>query len=378
MKLADDCESVLEHGMKIAEAVGGIDAVLKPMGQLFVRVGLFATGKEKSGQEGKVYTLVQIRSMFLDDLSLVVGKKVTYSEWGPEAPANRAPSDTAPTLAKKANVATLSDHNNPIWVAGQHGFTIGKMVVEKLADSSPTGLFTVFKIGDSIELHQVCSYNDAPAKVELSLQELVEKWTTTKVEPPIEMQGGQRRPKSLDIEKQKSIIFKAIVDLDAKHATKHELVFWRRPDEVRTGTSTIKKGQLVLIPVQPYMNITTKNTASGVGVSLGEYDIDGQDTEFFVVPPSGPAVDKDQFGADAIVSAFWWVCQTHDKKLVNVALDAATQNGVSVPLLKNTVDLPPWSKLWMIAPAKAKVVLTQLSHSAKGDVDKPVEKPAKK
>ena len=54
------------------------------------------------------------------------------------------------------------------------------------------------------------------------------------------MQGGQRRPKTLDVDKQKALLFKALVELDAKHL-KHELIFWRRPDVVMTQ-GIIKEG----------------------------------------------------------------------------------------------------------------------------------------
>ena len=122
----------------------------------------------------------------------------------------------------------------------------------------------------------------------------------------MQMQGGTR-PESLDVELYKSLLFQALLAADVKHFEKHTLSFWKRPDEVRT-TSNIKKGQLVLVPVPPpLLNISTKNTSSGSGVSLGEHDIAGKAMEFFVVPVPRPYNKDDVFGDNTIVAAFWWV-----------------------------------------------------------------------
>eukprot|EP00959_Pyramimonas_sp_CCMP1952_P393206 8238597-Pyramimonas_sp.AAC.1 len=85
------------------------------------------------------------------------------------------------------------------------------------------------------------------------------------------MDGDQQRPQQLYIDKQKAALYRALLELDAKHVGKHKLAFWRKPDGVWT-TSAIKQGQLTLVPVVPFINISAKN--NGSGISLGEHAID--------------------------------------------------------------------------------------------------------
>ena len=58
------CKTVLKEALEIADALAASypkifdeDAVLGVKGKLFVRVALAATGKGKSGREGKQYTV---------------------------------------------------------------------------------------------------------------------------------------------------------------------------------------------------------------------------------------------------------------------------------------------------------------------------------
>ena len=71
-----DAETTLQSAMEIAIPLGGVDVVLKQLGQMFVRVGLMLTGKEKLGRERTVYTLSEIRNKFLEDVSQVMGRPV--------------------------------------------------------------------------------------------------------------------------------------------------------------------------------------------------------------------------------------------------------------------------------------------------------------
>ena len=231
-------------------------------------------------------------------------------------------------------------------------------------------------MGESIHLHQVCSYKNEPVKATISMQELMTNWVVTKTEPPKQMQGGQCRPTSLGIETQKSSIFKAIVDLDAKHVDKHGLTFWRRPDEVRTKGSIIKAGQLTIVPIAPLMNIHTKNNPSNTGVSLGKHDVAGVATEFWAIPVAKPlAAEGGTWPEESFVAAYWWINTTHIKTMANMCVQCVVQNGFDIPVLKNNVDLQPFSKLWVYVAPNAKVAPLQ---NIRKEPDAEKEKPSKK
>ena len=52
-------------------------------------------------------------------------------------------------------------------------------------------------------------------------------------------------------------VYKTLYELDAKHYSKDNIDVWRKPDELRSKVS-IKEGQIVLVPMAPLLNITTK------------------------------------------------------------------------------------------------------------------------
>ena len=168
------------------------------------------------------------------------------------------------------------------------------------------------------------------------------------------MDGDQQRPKQLYIDKQKAALYRALLELDAKHVSKHKLAFWRKPDEVCT-TSTIKQGQLTLVPVVPFFNISVKN--NGSGLSLGEHAVGTDTVQFFVLSMARPQDNgKNQFDEDTFVAAHWWVGTTHDKKKANMASSHVAHGGFMLPVLANVVDLEPNVKLQMFVKPRAKAV----------------------
>ena len=297
-----------------------------------------------------------------------------FSEWSADRHgANAKPSTSAASsyVAPPANsVASLQDLKDPVWIAGKAGFSVGKIVVQKAVETSAERLYIIFSIGENVQLHQACSYIGEPIKASISMPDLLEKWTVTKTEPPIQMQGTTR-PKSLQFDKQKAVLFRALLDFDAKHHPKHDLAFWKRPDEVRT-TGSIKEGKLVLVPIAPMLNISTKNSSSGAGISLGSHDVCAEKIEFFVLPVPKPSSDTDKFDDSALVAAFWWISQTSDKKLANMALEYVNHNGLELPMMRNTVDLAPSSKLyiWVKGRAKTEPIKVAVDRAANAPPDK--------
>ena len=228
---ANTAEQILGEAMQIAVSLGGYDEVMEPLGQLFVRVGLRLTGKEKVGREKKVYKWGDICKFFLEGVSQAKGRPIKFDEWDrhdvtgkPEASEKgKRGSTPAPTMA------TLNDHTNPTWLAQKAGFSVGTFVVQKGVDVSAQRLYTIFSIGKTVQLHQVCSYSAEPHKAEIDLTDLVSKWSVTKLEPPKQMECDQTRPQQLYVDKQKAALFRALLELDAKHFTKQKMMFWKSP-----------------------------------------------------------------------------------------------------------------------------------------------------
>ena len=126
------------------------------------------------------------------------------------------------------------------------------------------------------------------------------------------------------------------------------LSFWKKPDMVRTADK-IATGAVTLVPMAIPSNIVTKaaNTHqqvhSGKAYSLGKHKIllsegGSGENEFFVIEPTKFATAA---GVLPLIAAFWWVGITRTPKEANMELVFKEVRGVSIPLLKNHVELQP-------------------------------------
>ena len=102
-------EKILRDALEIVKILGTSredfqsDDAMQPLGQIFVRVGLSATGKGKLGPEGKDHTMPQIQQMFLDAMSHIVNTKVNFPSWnlGSEAADVKQPEELRNTQPLK-------------------------------------------------------------------------------------------------------------------------------------------------------------------------------------------------------------------------------------------------------------------------------------
>ena len=151
------------------------------------------------------------------------------------------------------------------------------------------------------------------------------------------------------VDAQKAAIYSALMAADANDQMSASLAFWRRPDEIRTTGTIMPKGQLRLIPAVPLSLMSTKNNPAGTAPSLGIYSVNGCQTEFcFTLAPSKPpikAAHELSFAPDALVSPYWWVSTTHIEKDANMEAAVTVNNGITIPILINSRDLEPFSRL---------------------------------
>jgi hypothetical protein len=352
--VAKAADEVLGEGIECVKQASSVEAALGPLGKLFIRVALAITEKGDKGLEGKQYTIAEAKQLFLDGLSAVVGGTVTYSKWTDcKSPASAPAPASAASAA--SHVASLSDLNDPVWLAKQAGFDVGKVVVEKGASGprTPTALWGIFSIGETVKLQQLCSYTDTLHKVDVDLAEFLTKWAVSNSVVPVQMPKGQQRPEILSTDGSRCLIYKAIQDLDAKQGSAaNSLCFWRRPDEVRTASRPIPAGGLQLAPVAPLHNITTKGAATAAEVSHGDGEM------FYVHPPAKPPLKPDQaieWPDDSTIAAYWWVETTSDRKLCNMEYSYIEKQGFKIPVLTNSVELPPFTCLKRFVKPKPQV-----------------------
>ena len=112
-------------------------------------------------------------------------------------------------------------------------------------------------------------------------------------------------------------------------------------------------GQLTLVPLVSVAGILTKDSVNSV--SIGEFAVGSKSTELFITPPKPPMLSEDplKFADSTIASLFWWVSSTPTKAGANMEQSVKTVKGIDIPVLKNKVALPPYTRLWKFVPAKA-------------------------
>ena len=77
----------------------------------------------------------EIKQLFLDELTNIVGKQVNYApeRVGEQQVAAEVSScGRHSAVPEQAIVATLGDHSKPLWIAQKAGFDIGKSIYERL------------------------------------------------------------------------------------------------------------------------------------------------------------------------------------------------------------------------------------------------------
>ena len=92
------------------------------------------------------------------------------------------------------------------------------------------------------------------------------------------------------------------------------------------------------------------------------FEVDGEAVDFFAMPPGLTCFGEDTMhklvedGKQPLLAAFWWVAEKPNKKEANMEITVKEARGKSIPILQNTVDLPPFTQLARYVPVKAKQV----------------------
>ena len=99
-------------------------------------------------------------------------------------------------------------------------------------------------------------------------------------------------------------------------------------------------------------NIAVDSTSAHRGIDAGTYD----GHTYTIMPMARPSHNGDDWDpADAFVNPYFWVGKIGDKKLVNMVPAEIVLKGLTIPVLKNTADIPPHTKLVLSVKPKATV-----------------------
>ena len=140
-----------------------------------------------------VYTLQEIQSLYLKDLSAICNTPISYSAWKPAEPKPKAVAVDEVLPTSMPLMLSLDQHSDPQYLASKAGFPLGHIVFEKEGGSSPASkLFYITSIGQHIGLAQVCTYVGEQVFVRAELSTVLRHWAVFRGEAPIRMAGARR------------------------------------------------------------------------------------------------------------------------------------------------------------------------------------------
>ena len=202
--------------------------------------------------------------------------------------------------------------------------------------------------------------------------DFLQKWNLIQFEPPQLLQRTEFRSSIYDIDTVRAKIYAATRDADTfGNEFIASLQFWKKPDQVRTGSIQIPKGKLVLFPAVNLNSIGTKPTATCV--SFGNFQVGGKKTAFYAnLPPKAKEDDE-----DGTFCAYCWVSNTFVKEAVNMDVHHVTSNGVKIPVLRNSRMLAPYEKLCIYKEAPAPAGTTLCGSGSASSAKPPAKKPRK-
>ena len=369
LEQARELEEVITTAFQFTEIIDGEFLVTyqKVVGQLLVRAGLMIVEKELKGHEGKKYTIPELKTAYLADISAATGKVVTYAPWtGVAKPSEAAGSDVPEAAAKpSSDFKDLSAYTSIEGQAKELGYAVGDVVVEKGNEDAPN-MWTIVEMlaGETIILQRIFSYTgEVPdQKFKLDINTLKTRWKTLK-EPvmPRTISACQIRPDSLTVDCARADAYKALITAD-KAATKKDdqgIAFWADPTSVRT-TRKLKAGELTLLPLVPIGMIYTKNNTSGTAMQICDDPI-----ELFIHPlPKQVQLKKDEHELkdDQLAAAYWTVVASHTSQADDANMQETTisKNGFEFKALTNESEIQPYTQLQVYKAPEPKAVAGKL------------------
>lgn len=298
-------EKVLQDAWAIVHGCSSAEESIKPLGQLFVRVGLKLVGKEKSGREATCYTWNEIKKMFLRGVGALKGREIKFSNWFGDGDIKAEPSIV---VAKSAapHLADIQDHLDPAFVCSEAGFDVGAMVVMKGTEVTHTSIYAIMAIdADGVKLHQTCSFAGTPETITVKVKTFLRSWVISKHDVPIIMKDPTMViPESFKVAAKRAELFNALMEAYTKSAKRYsDLSFIKGlGDHVRTKNVSFKAGALVLVPAVPMLNIIADPKANSAGIDMGSHD-----GHKYMISPMAKQANKDDAWVppDAFVNPFF-------------------------------------------------------------------------
>lgn len=358
--LVDELETMIEEAFSFTSILVSemFNTLVQPIGHLLMRSALMLVDKEKKALDGKKKTVDQIKQLYLEDVSKVIGQKVEYEPWSKFDAALTTKANPAPEAAtgskKAAAFKQLSDFTNVESQASKLGYNIGDFIYEKKFENVPENWYSIIDTTtkDNVMLQKAFNYDGSELhRIKISFETLISNWAVKqKPEIPRLIANSQIRPNALNIDKLRSSVFQELLKADnaaTKDVLKQGIVIWTNPLMVRSSRK-IPSGELVLLPIVPLGNISPNNNKERTLQQVHD------DPPIFIVPVSKPQVleGKNMLASDQLAAAYWLISTTSKAEDGNMHEIIMEKGAFSFKALTNSNDIEPFVQLQIYKEAK--------------------------
>ena len=306
----------------------------------------------------------EITDLFYEEINKVTG--IDTKETKPTADESKA-SNAIP----KSHQPSLDEVSDPVYIAGQKGFAVDKVVYERAL--GPKMLFVVTEIKKDVAL-KLCNVLPTEVKsvTEMDLATFLKDWGVFKGDVPLLVPDKVVAARAMEdgaavsADEAKVGLFQAMLDYQRSHAVDHAAMLYHcmHPTAVY-AKKQIAADKLKLVPLVPLGNISISTTGTGLD-SNNVVTIEKKKMGIFISKPQLVA-SSDLQKSDAVgyVQPFFWVTgskKTENKKLVNMGTYIQHHKGYNFPVLRNTTEIPADGQLLMIEPQKTKHSAVELKE----------------
>ena len=279
--------------------------------------------------------------------------------WTAAKPPSASADSARPTLA------TLSDLNDPCTIAGDKGYTVGTVILEKGCDAR-NSLYTITKVTDNgVNITQRTLGLSAPFSTFVNFGPLFKDWLTIKKTDglPRAMPDACNTRRLQSGHKEKVDLAKAWLSVglyEAPSCNDDSFKFLVNPKRL-LATKDYGANELTLIPRSYVQHFAAepKNEASYGVAPCTSCDV----TVHISAPMTATSENAAEWKTDVVFEPFWWVQSTPREEKANVKLfDNELQEGLTVAVYKNHKPITANEEILVYVPTTKKLAVREYAE----------------
>ena len=289
------------------------------VGVFMVRCALKAVDKEKLAPDGRVFTSMQdIKNEVCKSMKLAAGD--TELDLESLLPDGGLPVEEPTKKRSNDNVLVSFDQqNDPVYIFGENGFSIGDFVKEKRGTS--TFVYKIISASEKVRVQKFDLFCKDPFVVDIDIKTFVTNWVKDKSKRTQILEEPEDMNAQVEIDNARSKAYSVLYN-----AQMVEPLYFVIHSMGTMAHHDIQVNAIKLVPFTLMNNITGDKRPGSIEVKVDEHVL-------HLTPTPKPDADKDL--EKYVFAPFWWVRKTADQSLANMKYVTKKVDNVSYPCLQN-------------------------------------------